>query len=89
MSRHEKLIQKILRNPQTVSFEELKNALRAEGWEARKRSSGSSHITFVHAGSLTILTIAYRRPHIGAAYVKRVIEAVGWQETDGEQSQRE
>jgi len=76
MSRYEEHIQRILRNPLNVSFHEIENILVREGWKRRKLRSGSSHIIFVREGSPIILPIPYQRPHIGKAYVKRVIQAL-------------
>jgi hypothetical protein len=82
MPHHEKRVQRILRNPQSVSFSEIDIILREEGWAQRKPGSGS-HFTYVKEGSFEQITIPYRRPHIGVTYVKRVIEILGLEEKYG------
>ncbi|TVR62568.1 MAG: type II toxin-antitoxin system HicA family toxin [Spirochaetaceae bacterium] len=84
MSSHRKLIQRVLNNPNTVSFRELDRILTREGWVKRGSKSGSSHHTYSMSGNETIITVPFKRPHVSAHYVRRVIELLSLEEKYGE-----
>ena len=75
MSKSDKLLQRIRNNPKNVSFSELEKLLFYYGFELR-RSRGSHHI-YAHTErkELTI-TIPFKRPHVGAFYVKEALKQI-------------
>jgi len=83
MAQYEKLVQRIIGNPRNVRFNEIDSVLRREGWQQRKPGSGSSHFSYFKEGSPVILTVPFRRPHIGETYVRRVIEILELEEKYG------
>lgn len=74
MTKRQKRIVKLFQNPKTVRFEELHKVLLTQGFECRQPKSGSSHYTYVKGAIL--LTVPYKRPHVKAIYVKRVLEII-------------
>jgi len=75
MGKSDKLLHKIRNNPKNVSFSELEKLLFHYGFEFR-RSRGSHHI-YSHKKRKDIrITIPFKRPHVGAIYVKKVIEMI-------------
>ena len=76
MSQWEKLLERIRKNPKTVTFEELDKILVRSGYEKRQPGGGSSHYTFRKKGKLP-LTIPKKSPYVKEEYVKLVIEALG------------
>lgn len=73
MSKQDKLLQKIRRNPKDVSFKELDQLLRAFGYEL-VRTKGS-HNAYRRPGAPTI-TVARRQPHVHSEAVKDVLRAI-------------
>lgn len=84
MSKYQKLIRRILDNQTHVTFEELHKILIREGCECREPKGGSSHRTYFRDDLEGIRTVPYKRPHIGATYVRQVIEWLGLEEKYGE-----
>ena len=75
MTKREKRVRKIFRNPKTVPFEELNRVLQDFGFDVRQPKSGSSHYIFTK-GELQI-SVPYKRPFVREVYVKRVLELIG------------
>lgn len=74
MSKLKKLLEKINNNPRQVRFEELDKILLHYGFSKRQPRSGSSHYTY-KLGKFR-LTVPFKQPHIGAAYVELALEAL-------------
>jgi len=75
MTKREKRVRKIFRNPKTVPFEELNRVLRDFGFGVRQPKSGSSH--FVYTKDEVQISVPYKRPFVKEVYVKRVLELIG------------
>ncbi|NPA39483.1 MAG: type II toxin-antitoxin system HicA family toxin [Thermodesulfobacteria bacterium] len=73
LKRKCELIEKFLRNPNNVRFEELDKLLRAFGFEPRQPRKGGSHFTYRKTGG-KIITVPYKRPFVKKVYVKQVIK---------------
>lgn len=73
MTRKEKLLEKIKRNPWNVSFEELDKILRHRGFKCRQPSKGSSHYTYIKGD--VRLTLPKQNP-MRPVYVKMVLKAI-------------
>jgi len=67
-------------NPKKVRFEELDKLLNRYGFERRQPRGGSSHYTYIK-GTIRI-TVPFRQPHIGEAYVKLVIKILEGEKND-------
>jgi predicted RNA binding protein YcfA (HicA-like mRNA interferase family) len=65
----EELRRRIAQHPNAVTIRELQGLLEAYGWTL-ERVRGSHHI-FTRGRDR--LTVPYRRPHVLAVYVKRVL----------------
>jgi len=74
LSRLKKLLEKIKNNPKQVRFEELDKILLHYGFAKRQPSCGSSHYTYKLKGFR--LTVPFKKPHIGEAYVALAIDAL-------------
>ncbi|OAT80352.1 type II toxin-antitoxin system HicA family toxin [Desulfotomaculum copahuensis] len=74
MGKLEKLLQKIINNPNHVKFEELDKILTRSGFKRRQPRKGSSH--YVYKKGDRILTVPFHEPHIKAHYVKEAILAL-------------
>lgn len=72
VSKIQKLLERIRRNPRQVRFEELDKILLRYGFTKSQPSGGSSHYIYVK-GTL-MLVIPFRLPHIKAIYVERAIK---------------
>ena len=70
MSKREKAINKIRRNPKNVRFEDIEIILAQYGF--RKRQMGTSHAVFVF--DKYRITIPHKQPFIKTVYVKLVLE---------------
>jgi len=75
MSKREKRLRKIFRNPKTVSFKELDTVLRSFKFDLRQPKSGSSHYIYTK-GDIQI-AVPFKRPYVKEVYVKRVLELIG------------
>ena len=75
MSKREKRLRKIFRNPKTVSFKELDTVLRSFKFEVRQPKSGSSHYIYTKGGIQ--ISVPFKRPYVKEVYVKRVLELIG------------
>jgi predicted RNA binding protein YcfA (HicA-like mRNA interferase family) len=73
MSRYDKLLEKMKRNPKDISFVDLKKILEKSGYIGI--NTGGSHWVFRKDGYLSI-TIPYKRP-VKIIYVKKVLEIIG------------
>ena len=71
MSKADKLLKKIRANPKAVVFEDLDTILRRAGFTCRQPGGGSSH--YYYTRGLHTISVPYKRPHIGAIYVKQVL----------------
>lgn len=74
MTKREKRIRKIFRNPKTVPFEELNRVLKDFGFELRQPKSGSSH--HIYTKGKNQISVPYKRPYVKEVYVKRVMEII-------------
>lgn len=78
-----KLVENILGNPKTVSFNEIQRLLEGFGYECRQ-PRGGSHFTFRKAGANPI-TVPRNKP-VKEIYVKniiRLLELESWYEKNG------
>lgn len=71
MSKRDKLIQKLKRNPNNVRFETVQELLLYFGFKQHQPSGGSSHFTFLY--KTTIITIPKHKP-LKKIYVKHILE---------------
>ncbi|MFZ3132498.1 MAG: toxin HicA [Desulfosporosinus sp.] len=74
LSKLKKLLEKIKNNPRQVRFEELDKILLHYGFSKRQPSGGSSHYTYKLGESR--LTVPFKKPHIGEAYVELALDAL-------------
>jgi len=81
MTHREKLLQKIRNNPRQVSFADLDKLLLASGFVRRAPRSGSSHFIYTRAGH--VLSVPYKRPHLGQTYVKQALQMLDLIEEEG------
>ena len=72
MTKRDKLLRKIRNNPAQVSFADLDGLLLASGFLRRAPRSGSSHVISTRAGR--VLSVPYKRPHVGRVYVKQALQ---------------
>jgi len=79
MSKREKRLRKLFRNPKTVSFKELDSVLRSFKFEVRQPRSGSSHYVYTK-GDIQI-SVPFKRPYV-KVYVKRVLELIGGENSE-------
>ena len=75
MSKREKRLLKLFRNPKTVSFKDLDTVLRSFRFDIRQPKSGSSHYIYTK-GDIQI-SVPFKRPFVKEVYVKRVLELIG------------
>ena len=73
-----KIVDKILKNPKNIAFEELSRLLEGFGFECRQPRSGSSHYIFRRAGSQPI-SVPKAKP-VNQAYVKQVVKLLNLEE---------
>ena len=87
MSKYDKLVQSILNNPAHVAFEDLDKVLKREGCQCRKPTRGS-HYNYTRDDLDGILTVPrpHKRPHVGKAYVEKVVEWLGLEDTNDDDS---
>lgn len=72
--RIQKLRARIEQNPKHVRFEDLDKLLRGYGFGVRQPKGGSSH--YVYKRGQWLLTVPYRRPHLGEHYVKEALACI-------------
>ena len=73
MSKRDKLLERIRRNPKDVTFKDLDQLLQAFGYElVRTRGSHSAY----HRPGAPALTVARRQPHVHSDAVKEVLRAI-------------
>lgn len=75
MTKKEKRLKKLFKNPKTVSFPELDKVLRNAGFNMRHPGSGSSH--YVYSKGEFQISVPFKRPFVKEVYVKRVLELIG------------
>jgi len=80
MSKREKRLRKLFRNPKTVSFKELDSVLRSFKFEIRQPRSGSSH--YVYTKGEIQVSVPFKRPYVKEVYVKRVLELIGGENSE-------
>ena len=73
MSKRDKLLEKIRRNPKDVTFKELDQLLQSFGYEL-VRTKGS-HSVYRRPGAPPI-TVARRQPHVHSDAVKEVLRGI-------------
>jgi predicted RNA binding protein YcfA (HicA-like mRNA interferase family) len=73
MSKRDKLLERIRRNPKDVAFQDLDQLLQAFGYEL-VRTRGS-HSAYRRSGAPPI-TVARRQPHMHSDAVKEVLRAI-------------
>ena len=73
MSKRDKLLEKIRRNPKDITFKKLDQLLHAFGYEL-VRTKGS-HSIYRRPGALPI-TVARRQPHVHSDAVKEVLRGI-------------
>ena len=79
MSKWEKLLKRIRRNPKAVRFNDVAKILESMGYEQRQPNRGSSHWTFVNTA---VCRSRYRaiEPYVKETYVKIIIDMLGEEE---------
>ena len=75
MTKRQKRLVKLFRNPKTVSFKDLDRVLKDHDFDVRQSGSGSSHHIYTR-GDLQI-AVPFKRPFVKEVYVKRVLELIG------------
>ena len=83
MGQFEKLIEKLLRKPTEVSFNDVVKVLEAFGYEERPSGSGS-HRAFTKSGSLPVIVPVIKGRRVKGRYIQMIIERLGleeWYET--------
>ena len=80
MTKREKRLRKLFRNPKTVSFKELDSVLRSFKFEVRQPRSGSSH--YVYTKVEIQVSVPFKRPYVKEVYVKRVLELIGGENSE-------
>lgn len=73
MSKRDKLLEKVRRNPKDVTFKELDQLLQSFGYELM-RTKGS-HSIYRRPGARPI-TVARRQPHVHSDAVKEVLRGI-------------
>lgn len=71
MSRFDKRLERMRRNPKNVRFEELDVLLRALGFEGRQKGS---HMTYTNGQQQ--ITVPVHKPFIKPIYIKLVLEII-------------
>lgn len=75
MTKRDKRLEKIRRNPKNVSFDELQRILLSFGFEL-DRVTGSHHIFSIEVyNEKKIITVPFRRP-VKQVYVKQAIHLI-------------
>jgi len=69
MTKREKLLERMRRNPQSIRFDEIETLLLSLGFV--KRQKGSSHAVFT-LGSYQVV-VPFRKPTIKPVYVQLVL----------------
>ena len=80
MTKREKRLRKLFRNPKTVSFKELDSVLRSFKFEVRQPRSGRSH--YVYTKGEIQVSVPFKRPYVKEVYVKRVLELIGGENSE-------
>jgi predicted RNA binding protein YcfA (HicA-like mRNA interferase family) len=75
MSKRQKLLERIRRNPKNVSFRELRTLLDAYGFEL-KRTRGSHYSFVVWIGGQSILLVIPYQQSLQAVYVKKALDLI-------------
>lgn len=70
MSKRDKAIEKLRKNPKTVRFEDVDSLLLSLGFEKRQKGSHATYILEKHRP----ITIPVRKPFILPIYVKNVLQ---------------
>lgn len=70
MTKRDKLIERMRRNPRSICFDEIETLLLRLGYV--KRQKGSSHAVFT-LGSYQVV-VPYRKPTVKPVYVQLVLE---------------
>lgn len=70
MTKREKLLARLRRNPQNVRFEEVDSILMGLGFA--KRQSGTSHAVYTFGPHR--ITVPFRKPFIKPVYVKQLLQ---------------
>jgi predicted RNA binding protein YcfA (HicA-like mRNA interferase family) len=73
-----KIVDKILKNPKNIAFEELSKLLEGFGFECRQPKGGSSHYIFRKTGNQPI-SVPKAKP-VNQAYVKQVVKLLNLEE---------
>jgi hypothetical protein len=68
MTKREKLLERLRRNPNNVRFEEVDTILLGLGFTKRQRGSHAVYTFGVHR-----ITVPFRKPFIKAVYVKQLL----------------
>jgi len=79
VSKWEKLLKRIRRNPKAVRFNDVAKILESMGYEQRQPNRGSSHWIFRKHGCMPI-TIPRQEPYVKETYVKIIIDMLGEEE---------
>lgn len=80
MSRRRKLVERLLRQPPDVAYDDVEALLRMFGWFPA-RTSGS-HVTFIKEGEHPIGVPKYRGRRVKGTYVRVIIERLRLDELD-------
>jgi hypothetical protein len=79
VSKWEKLLKRIRRNPKAVRFNDVAKILESMSYEQRQPNRGSSHWTFRKHGCMPI-TIPRQEPYVKETYVKIIIDMLSEEE---------
>lgn len=75
MTKKDKLLARIIKNPKDIDFDDIDKVLKHYGFDCRRARGGSSHYNYFHRSLPDILTIPKDKP-IKAIYVKKAIRAI-------------
>ncbi len=75
MSTHQKLVERMLRRPTEMTFDDVAKVLEAFGYEKVRENK---HVTFVKPGTSTLLVIPKVHGRmVKRTYLVRIIEVLG------------
>ncbi len=80
MSRRRKLVERFLRQPPDVAYDDVETLLRMFGWFPA-RTSGS-HVTFIKEGEHPIGVPKHRGRRVKGKYVRVIVERLRLDELD-------
>jgi predicted RNA binding protein YcfA (HicA-like mRNA interferase family) len=75
MSKREKRLARLRRNPNDVSFDQLRRVLEDYGFEYRQTEGSHYHFSYTLGGATKVYSVPFRRP-VKDVYVKRALKVI-------------